>query len=142
MTGTPLSDIVVADFTHARAGPWCDGTAGRTRRRSREDRAPRRGRSEPRRPPEAVRDGVRVHLPAQEQEERRVDLKEEDGRQVAEDFIAEADVLVENFAPGVMDRLGLGYDYLAEEVNPGLVYASIKGTGRRGRSSTRKAWTS
>ena len=55
-----------------------------------------------------------------------VDLKTEAGRAIARRLVARADVLVENFAPGTMDRLGLDYATVAA-INPRLVYASLKG---------------
>src|SRR5687768_1720431 len=55
-----------------------------------------------------------------------LDLKSEGGLAVARDLCAEADVLVENFRPGALDRLGLGYEALAEG-NPRLIYCSEKG---------------
>lgn len=60
-----------------------------------------------------------------------LDLKDPDGLAAALSLIDGADVLVENFRPGVMDRLGLGYDALRER-NPALVYASISGFGSAG----------
>ena len=62
---------------------------------------------------------------------RVLDLKSGDGQAAARDLAAAADVLVENFRPGVMARLGLGYEE-ARELNPALVYASITGFGARG----------
>ena len=50
-----------------------------------------------------------------------LDLKSEAGLAVARDLIAGADVLVENFRPGALDRLGLGYETMAAS-NPGLIY--------------------
>lgn len=55
-----------------------------------------------------------------------VDLKTPEGRGIAHRLVAGADVLVENFAPGTMERLGLGAEALAR-VNPRLIYASLKG---------------
>lgn len=55
-----------------------------------------------------------------------LDLKSPEGLAVARDLAAGADVLVENFRPGALDRLGLGYETLAE-TNPRLVYCSEKG---------------
>ncbi|OYQ24377.1 formyl-CoA transferase [Sandarakinorhabdus cyanobacteriorum] len=55
-----------------------------------------------------------------------LDLKSDDGLAVARDLIAGADVLVENFRPGALDRLGLGYEAMAAS-NPGLIYCSEKG---------------
>ncbi|MFH5801422.1 CaiB/BaiF CoA transferase family protein [Haladaptatus sp. CMAA 1911] len=60
-----------------------------------------------------------------------LDLKHEHGRRVALDIIAEADVLVENFRPGVMGKLGLGYDDV-REVNEEIVYVSGSGFGSDG----------
>ena len=57
-----------------------------------------------------------------------LDLGSPDGRMRARRLVAGADALVENFRPGVMDRLGLGYEELRAE-NPGLVYCSITGFG-------------
>jgi alpha-methylacyl-CoA racemase len=61
----------------------------------------------------------------------RVDLKSEGGREVLLRAARDADVLLESFRPGVLDRLGVGYDVL-REVNPGLVYCAITGYGQDG----------
>lgn len=58
-----------------------------------------------------------------------LDFRDPADLETARQLAVEADVLVENFRPGVMDRLGLGYDSL-KELNPGLVYCSITGFGR------------
>lgn len=59
------------------------------------------------------------------------DLKNEEHLEAVYDLIEGADVVVENFRPGVMDRLGLGYEELAERV-PGLIYCSASGYGSEG----------
>ena len=61
----------------------------------------------------------------------RVDLKTEAGRDVLTRLARDADVLLESFRPGVLDRLGIGYERL-REVNPGLVYCAITGYGQDG----------
>lgn len=61
----------------------------------------------------------------------RVDLKQERGREVLMRLAAEYDVLLESFRPGVLDRLGVGYERL-REANPGLVYCAISGYGQDG----------
>jgi alpha-methylacyl-CoA racemase len=61
----------------------------------------------------------------------RLNLKEEQGREVLLRLAHEYDVLLESFRPGVMDRLGVGYERLGEE-NPGLVYCAITGYGQDG----------
>ncbi|MCA0206930.1 MAG: CoA transferase [Proteobacteria bacterium] len=60
-----------------------------------------------------------------------LDLKSELGKRAFLDLVKDADVVVENFSPGAMDRLGLGCDRL-REVNPALIYASSSGFGRSG----------
>jgi crotonobetainyl-CoA:carnitine CoA-transferase CaiB-like acyl-CoA transferase len=60
-----------------------------------------------------------------------LDLKASEGREIARNLAATADVVVENFRPGVMDRLGLGYDDLSA-INPRIVYCSGTGFGPDG----------
>jgi crotonobetainyl-CoA:carnitine CoA-transferase CaiB-like acyl-CoA transferase len=57
-----------------------------------------------------------------------INLKSEQGKQLFRDLAAKADVLVENFRPGLLDEMGLGYKTLSEK-NPGLIYACISGFG-------------
>lgn len=63
-----------------------------------------------------------------------VDLKSPEGRERLLPLVREADVLVEQFRPGVMDRLGLGYGDVCG-INPGIVYCSITGYGQSGPRS-------
>lgn len=60
-----------------------------------------------------------------------LNLKAEAGKQLFRRMAKEADVVVENFRPGVMDKLGLGYEALSA-LNPGIIYASISGFGTYG----------
>ena len=60
-----------------------------------------------------------------------IDLKTEAGVALAKDLAAKCDILIENYRPGVMDRLGLGYEALSE-INPGLIYCAISGFGMTG----------
>lgn len=68
-----------------------------------------------------------------------LNLKTEQGKNLFKDLIKQSDVLVENFSPGALDRLGLGYDVLAD-LNPGLIYATIKGFGTYGPYSNFKSF--
>jgi crotonobetainyl-CoA:carnitine CoA-transferase CaiB-like acyl-CoA transferase len=61
----------------------------------------------------------------------RLDLKNERGREALLRLVAEYDVVLESFRPGVLDRLGVGYDRM-KEVNPGIVYCAISGYGQDG----------
>src|SRR4051794_2616774 len=58
-----------------------------------------------------------------------LDLGDDGDREVARRLVVREDVVVENFRPGSLDRLGLGYD-AARALNPGVVYASVTGFGR------------
>lgn len=60
-----------------------------------------------------------------------LDLKSEDGKNALKDLLKDADVVIENYRKGVMEKLGLGYEDLRKE-NPGLIYAEISGFGRTG----------
>ncbi|PKQ64839.1 hypothetical protein BZG02_03025 [Labilibaculum filiforme] len=60
-----------------------------------------------------------------------LDLKSEEGRKIAKDIICKADILLENFRPGVMERLGLGYEDI-KKLNPALIYCSSSGYGASG----------
>ncbi|MBN9141051.1 MAG: CoA transferase [Micrococcales bacterium] len=68
-----------------------------------------------------------------------VNLRHPGGKALLERLVAAADVLVENFRPGTMDRLGLGYERL-REVNPRLVYAALSGFGQTGPSRGKPAY--
>lgn len=61
----------------------------------------------------------------------RIDLKSKGGREVLLRLVREYDVVLESFRPGVLDRLGVGYERMREE-NPGLVYCAITGYGQTG----------
>jgi crotonobetainyl-CoA:carnitine CoA-transferase CaiB-like acyl-CoA transferase len=68
-----------------------------------------------------------------------VDLDSADGRDLARRFVREADVVVQNFRPGVMDRLGLGYDALREG-HEELIYVSLSGFGSTGPYASKGAY--
>jgi CoA:oxalate CoA-transferase len=68
-----------------------------------------------------------------------LDLKSADAIRLVHQLVAETDILVENFRPGVMDRLGLGYEALCK-INPRLIYCSISGYGQSGPAAERAAY--
>ena len=70
-----------------------------------------------------------------------LDLREEQGRALARRLAGRADVLIENFSPGVMERWGMGPEQL-RELNPGLVYARISGYGQDGPYAGRPGFAS
>jgi len=68
-----------------------------------------------------------------------LDLKSTEGRQRAQDLAQTADVLIENFRPGVTDRLGIGYEQLSKS-NPSLIYCSLPGFGPDSPSRNQRGW--
>lgn len=68
-----------------------------------------------------------------------LDLKTKEGRQIALDLAAKADVIVENFRAGTVDRLGIGYEDI-RKTNPGVVYCSISGYGQTGPERDRPGY--
>ena len=69
-----------------------------------------------------------------------LDLKSEQGKHILRRLIQRSDVLIENFRPGVMERLGFSYEEAAK-INPRLIYASISGFGQQGPYAGRATLT-
>ena len=68
-----------------------------------------------------------------------LNTKSPEGKEIFKKLVQDADVLVENFRPGVMERLGLSYDVL-KEINPGLIYCAISGFGQTGPDAHKPAY--
>ncbi len=68
-----------------------------------------------------------------------LDLKKEAGKEVLRELVKKADILIENFRPGVMDRMGLGYEEL-KKINPRLIYGAVSGFGSYGRYHERPGY--
>ncbi|HSW16362.1 MAG TPA: CoA transferase [Ramlibacter sp.] len=125
-----LAGLRVIDFTIIMSGPMCT--------RMMADAGADVVKIEPPdgdvvRQREPIVGGVSTYFAAMNCGKRSVvlDLSTDEGRQLARDLCRGADVVVENFRPGVMKRLGLDYATLATD-NPRLVYASISGFGQSG----------
>lgn len=75
--------------------------------------------------------GIHFHIVNRNKRSIALDLKQREGRELLLELATWADVMVEQFRPGVMDQLGLGYETISE-VNPSIVYCSITGYGQDG----------
>jgi crotonobetainyl-CoA:carnitine CoA-transferase CaiB-like acyl-CoA transferase len=75
-------------------------------------------------------------LAGRNQRNLSINLRAEEGKEIVRKLIPEADVIVENFKPGAMERLGFGYEEV-REANPGIVYCSLTGYGPTGPYSER-----
>jgi crotonobetainyl-CoA:carnitine CoA-transferase CaiB-like acyl-CoA transferase len=128
----PLDGILVADFSRVLAGPLATVTLADLG--ARVIKVERPGSGDDTRswgPPYSATGATYFEGVNRNKESLCLDLTDDADRAVARELALRADVLVENFKPGGMDRLGLGYDDLKQE-NPGLVYASITGFGSAG----------
>ncbi len=135
-----LSGIRVIDMTHNQAGPACTqmlaflgadvikleepkgGDVSRTNMRDKADS-----------------DSLFFLVLNASKKSLTLNLKTEEGKALFRQVIARSDVLVENFGPGALDRLGLGYAELSK-LNPRLIYATIKGFGTYGPYSGFKSF--
>ena len=68
-----------------------------------------------------------------------LNLKSEDGKKIFRELVKESDIVLENFRPGVMDKLGLGYEDL-KKINPAIVYGAVSGFGQYGPYSKRPGY--
>ena len=135
-----LSGIRVIDMTHNQAGPACAqilaflgaevikleepkaGDVARTNMRDIQDS-----------------DSLFFLIPNANKQSLTLNLKTDQGKDLFKKVIEQSDVLLENFGPGALDRLGLGYDTLSK-LNPKLIYATIKGFGTYGPYSDFKSF--
>jgi formyl-CoA transferase len=127
MTELPLSGIKVIDFTGVQAGPactqmlaWFGADVLKVERTSGGDVTRNQLRDIP------DLDALYFTMLNSNKRSLAINTKTPEGVAVMEKLIREADILVENFAPGAMDRMGLGWDKL-QEWNPRLIFGSVKG---------------
>jgi crotonobetainyl-CoA:carnitine CoA-transferase CaiB-like acyl-CoA transferase len=127
----PLDAIRVLDFTSLLPGPLATLILAEAGAEVIKIERPPAGDEMRSYLPKLGRDSVNFALLNRGKTSIAIDLKETGARERVLALVETADVLVEQFRPGVMDRLGLGYAAL-REVNPGLVYCSISGYGQSG----------
>src|SRR5262245_7117983 len=129
----PLAGIVVADFSRVLAGPLATMTLGDLGADVWKVERPGTGDETRTWTPPQTAAGESTYFLAINRNKRSLalDLSTAEGRAAARALVHRCDVLVENFAPGTMERFGLGYADLAAD-QPGLVYASVTGFGRAG----------
>ena len=137
---TALDGIRVLDFTRLIAGPYCTMLLADLGADVIKVEHPVTGDdSRQLRPPELGGQSSMFLLMNRGKRSIALDLGLPQGRQVARDLARHADVVVENFSAGVMDRLGLSYEELSKD-NPGLVYCAISAFGRTGAFATRPGY--
>lgn len=130
----PLEGMLVLDFSQFLAGPMAAMRLGDLGARVIKIERPDGGDIGRRLAfAGVVEDGdtLSFHLTNRNKESYAADLKDQDDLAGVRELIKRADVIIQNLRPGIMERLGLGYEAVSE-LNPGIVYASVTGYGTEG----------
>lgn len=134
-----LDGIIVLDLTRVLAGPYCGMLLADMGAKVIKIEVPKKG------------DDSRAFAPYINGESAyymnlnrnklgiTLNLKEPEGKEIFKEMVKKADVVLENYRPGTMEKLGLGYDTL-KEINPGIVYGCISGFGHYGPYSQRAGY--
>ncbi|MBI3965661.1 MAG: CoA transferase [Chloroflexi bacterium] len=128
---TPLAGIRVADLTHILSGPYCTMLLADLGADVIKVEEPTRGDHHRTTPPKKGGESAYFLPINRNKRSLALDLKSLEGHALFLDLIRISDVVVENFRPGALDRLGLGYEALAA-VNPRIILCSISGFGQTG----------
>lgn len=136
----PLNGVRVLDLTRVMTGPYCTMMLGDMGADIIKVEHPGKGDDTRHWGPPFV-DGEASYFMSVNRNKRSValDLKSDLGREAIWKLVDECDVLVENFSPGTIDRLGFGHEAVLKR-NPKMVYASISGFGQTGPSRNRTAY--
>ncbi len=139
MQQKPLSDITVLDLTRVLAGPFCTMVLKDLGAEVIKLERPETGDDARQFGP--FKDGKSIYFISLNRGKKSIVLNLKDPQDKAKllHIIPEVDVLVENFKPGTMSRLGLGYEKM-KQINPTLIYASISGFGQTGPDSEKAAY--
>jgi len=135
-----LSDVVVVDLTRALAGPHAGMMLGDLGARVIKVETPAGGDDSRGWGPPFVEGESTYFLSANRNKESvTADLKSDEGKEFLTKLVRKADILLENFRPGVLDRLGFSVERL-HELNPGLIVLSITGFGHDGPEGGRAGY--
>jgi crotonobetainyl-CoA:carnitine CoA-transferase CaiB-like acyl-CoA transferase len=128
----PLAGMKVVDLTHVMAGPTCTMMlADMGAQVIKIEKTPNGDDTRHTIPPKIGAQAAAFLMMNRNKRGIALDLKTKGGKEVLRRLIASADVLVENFGPGVMERLGFGYEDVHRQ-HPALIYCSLSGFGRTG----------
>lgn len=134
-----LSGVVILDLTRVLAGPYCGMIMSDLGAKVIKIERP------------VVGDDARAYGPYQNGESIyyaglnrgklgiTLNLKDEKGKEIFKDMVRKANIVIENYRPGTMEKLGLGYDVL-KEINPSIIYGSVSGFGHTGPYSKRAGY--
>lgn len=135
----PLDGIVILDLTHVLAGPFCSHTLGDLGARVIKVERPGSGDDTRAFPPFVSGDSAYFAALNAGKESIALDLKSEADREILDHLLASADVVLENYRPGVMERLGFGWEVLHTRY-PRLIYGAVSGFGHSGPEAEKPAY--
>jgi len=135
----PLSGVRVIDMTRVLAGPFCTMSLGDMGAEVIKVEEPGKGDDTRGWPPFVNGEATYFLSVNRNKKSLALDLKTPEGQDILRRLLASADVVVENFRPGTMERLGFGYEAL-RKTNPRLIYCSISGFGESGPEAHRPGY--
>ena len=135
----PLAGIRVLDLTRVLAGPFCSMILGDMGAEVIKVEEPGKGDDTRGWPPFSGGEATYFLSVNRNKKSLTLNMKAPDGQAILRKLAAKADVVLENFRPGTMERLGFGYEAL-RKLNPRLIYCSISGFGESGPEASRPGY--
>ena len=135
----PLSGVRVADLTRIVSGPFCTMLLADMGAEVIKIETP--GKGDPLRAQGVIKDGLSWYYASFNRNKKSItlDLRSPEGKEILIRLIRKSDVVVDNYRPGVMKKMGLDYDGL-KKINPGIIQCGISGFGVGGPSAGRPAF--
>ena len=135
----PLSGVTILDLTHVLAGPFASLSLADLGAKVIKLERPSAGDDTRSFPPFVAGESAYFATLNAGKLSISLDLKAEDDRRIFERLLARADVILENYRPGVMERLGYGYESL-HKTHPRLIYGAVSGFGHTGPDAAKPAY--
>ena len=135
----PLEGIVVIDLTHVLAGPFCSHTLHDLGAKIIKVERPGTGDDTRAFPPFLGQESAYFAALNAGKKSIALDLHQEDDRDILDQLLAAADIVLENYRPGVMERLGFGWETLHARY-PRLIYGAVSGFGHTGPEAQKPAY--
>jgi crotonobetainyl-CoA:carnitine CoA-transferase CaiB-like acyl-CoA transferase len=135
----PLAGIRVLDLTRVLAGPFCSMSLGDMGAEVIKIEEPGKGDDTRGWPPFAGGEATYFLAVNRNKKSLTLNMKAPEGQDILKKLVARSDVVLENFRPGTMERLGFGYASL-RRLNPRLIYCSISGFGESGPEASRPGY--
>ena len=134
-----LGNLMVIDLTRVVAGPYCASILGDLGAKVIKIENPIGGDDSRSYAPHVNGESTYFANLNRNKKGITLNLKHEKGKEIFKELVKNADIVIENYRPGVMDKLGLGYDEL-KKINNQLIYAAVSGFGSYGPYSARPGY--